>query len=93
MSNYSKRRRHAIVRAVREDGRAAARAGRHRDTCPHDRLSMDRYQWLQGHDAEMELMVRTAVQHSSDCVEAWWTRGAGCSCGFRDVSRLNLAAQ
>lgn len=50
-------RRRKEVERVREEGRTAARAGRHPQTCPYHNTS-DQGQWLRGYyeiaDKEME---------------------------------------
>ena len=45
----SDRKRKDLVALIREEGAAAARAGKHRDTCQYK--DMDKYQWLNGYDS------------------------------------------
>ena len=48
--NESKRRRKEIVDRVREEGAKAFRDGKHEQSCPYPKTSMNRFQWLQGYD-------------------------------------------
>lgn len=43
-------RRRAEVRRVREEGRQAFLAGKHRETNPYSPISTDRHQWWVGYD-------------------------------------------
>jgi len=54
---FPKYNRKEDVKKIKDEGRQAARDGRHPDTCPPQYMhNMDRYQWMNGYFEEVELM-------------------------------------
>jgi ribosome modulation factor len=58
--------RKTIVKRLREEGKVAAREGKHIQTVPYDLENMDRQQWIRGYREEKQRAINAEKESKSN---------------------------